>query len=163
MRFVVEPLARQDRTSFESGVEPLDRYFQRQVGQDLRRRVSACFVAVEQAAGVIAGYYMLAAAEIPLSELGPDIVRRLPRYPTVPAARLGRLAVDRRFRGEKLGAALLADAVKRASRTDIAVYAMIVDAKDDTAAAFYRHHGFMAYGSAPNKLVAPLASLIAQG
>jgi predicted GNAT family N-acyltransferase len=66
--------------------------------------------------------------------------KRLPRYPSVPVARLCRLAVDQ-DRGRKLGSALLWDAIQRSSRSEIAVFALVVDAKDDQAAAFYHHHG----------------------
>ncbi|HEV7880044.1 GNAT family N-acetyltransferase [Bradyrhizobium sp.] len=60
----------------------------------------------------------------------------------LPAALIGRLAVDRRYQGPSLGAALLFDAIARAVRADAAVFTLIVDAKDDAAARFYRHHGF---------------------
>jgi GNAT superfamily N-acetyltransferase len=85
--------------------------------------------------------------------------KRLPRYPTVPVARLGRLAVDEGYRGQKLGAALLWDAATRAARSEMAVFALMVAAKDDQAEAFYRHHGFVLFGGATRQLVLPLASL----
>lgn len=87
-------------------------------------------------------------------------------YPSAPLsdpARLGRLAVDTRFIGQTLGAALLADAVIRAAASEVAVFAVVVDAKDPQAGAFWRHHGFAACGSAPGKLIAPLATLLPQG
>jgi len=141
-----------DRTRFRSGVSALDDYLARQAGQDVRRRVSACFLAIDADSGRIAGYYTLAAAGVALTDLPPSFARRLPRYPSVPVARLGRLAIDTGFRGRKLGAALLADAVTRAMRSEVAVLALVVDAKDDQAAAFYRHHGFEPLGSAPRRL-----------
>jgi hypothetical protein len=92
--FVVEPLGSgHDRTSFVCGVEPLDRYFRNQAGQDVRRRATACFVCQERATGQIAGYYTLSAGSILLTDLPAQLAKRLPRYPTVPIARLGRLAV----------------------------------------------------------------------
>jgi GNAT superfamily N-acetyltransferase len=99
---------------FRCGEDALDRYFQTQVTQDIRRHIANCFVAVEAIAGTIAAYYTISAASIPLVDLPPDETRRLPRYPTVPAVRIGRLAVDQRFHGRGLGAALLADAATRA-------------------------------------------------
>lgn len=159
-RFDILPLDGRDRTGFGSTIEALDRYFHLQVGQDIRRRVAACFIAVEQASDAIAGFYTLSAADIAMTLLPPELVGRLPRYPTLPAARLGRLAVDRRFTGQKLGSALLADAVLRAAASEVAVHAMIVDAKNAAAEAFYRHHGFAGYGSAPGKLMAPIAALL---
>jgi ribosomal protein S18 acetylase RimI-like enzyme len=97
---------------------------------------------VDDASGRVAAYYTLAAGSVLLSGLPEDLARRLPRYPSVPIVRLGRLAVDRSFQGCKLGGSLLADAAVRALRSEIGVFALVVDAKDDAAAAFYRHHGF---------------------
>lgn len=108
----------------------------------MRRRVSNCFVAVVQGSAAIAGYYTLAASSLQLAEIAANDAKKLPRYPIVPAALVGRLAVDRRFAGAGLGSTLLADAMMRAARADPAVYALVVDAKDDTALAFYRHLGF---------------------
>ncbi|MGR3433827.1 MAG: GNAT family N-acetyltransferase [Shimia sp.] len=142
-------------------MDALDRYFHRQAGQDMRRRMAVCVVATETGTEAIAGFYTLAAADIPVADVPEALMKRLPRYPTLPAARLGRLAIDERFRGRGLGAALLADAAGRAARAEIAVHAMVVDAKDGAAEAFYRHHGFETYGSAPNTLIAPLRRLLA--
>jgi len=150
--FRIELLAAHDRAGFTSGVEALDRYLRTQASQDMRRRVSNCFVAVPDGAATIAGFYTLAAASIPIHDLPDDQTRRLPRYPVLPAARIGRLAVDDGFRGRQLGAALLFDAVLRALRAEPAVLTVIVDAKDDTAAAFYRHHGFQPFAARPCSL-----------
>ena len=155
--FRIEVLAPgHDRAGFSSGVEALDRYFREQATQDVKRRATACYVAVETATARIAGYYTLAAAGVALADLPETLIKRLPRYPSVPVARLGRLAVDRDFRGRKLGAALLWDATIRASRSEVAVFALVVDAKDDQAEAFYRHHGFLPFGSLARQLVLPL-------
>lgn len=147
-----------DRTTFNSGSEPLDRYLREQVTQDVRRRVAACFVALADGQR-IAGYYTLASASLMLADLPASIGRKLPRYPTVPAVRMGRLAVDQAFKGQGLGGALLADALDRAVRSEIAAYALMVDAKDEAAAAFYRHHGFIALPDSPFTLFLPLATL----
>jgi ribosomal protein S18 acetylase RimI-like enzyme len=161
--FVIEVLASgHDRASFSCGVEALDRYFRRQVMQDVRRRATACYVALEAPGGKIAGYYTLAAAGIPLAEMPAELTKRLPRYPSVPVARLGRLAVDQAYRGRKLGSALLWDAVQRSLRSEIAVFALVVDAKDDQAVAFYRHHGFVTFSSQPRQLVLPIRNITGQ-
>ncbi|MFM2119349.1 MAG: hypothetical protein RL722_817 [Pseudomonadota bacterium] len=145
-----------EREHFQCGEPALDHYLRQQAGQDARRRVSACFVAVEIVSHRLAGYYTLSAGGLALNELPEPLARRLPRYPSVPIARLGRLAVDGQFQGRRLGAALLADAMWRASRSEVAVHAMVVDAKDDAAINFYRHHGFMHFGSLPRQLMLPL-------
>ena len=146
------------RSAFCSGSEPLDRYFKQQVTQDIRRRVTACYVALTDDQQM-AGYYTLASASILLSDLPMALVKKLPRYPTVPAIRMGRLAVDKAFHGLGLGAALLADALARSIRSDIAAYALLVDAKDESAEAFYRHHGFIKFPSQALNLFLPLATV----
>lgn len=154
----VRLLGKEDRSDFCCGAEPLDRYFKTQVGNNIRRRVNACDVAVEKTTGRVAGYYRLSAADVPVSDLPVDMTRRLPRYPAVPAARIGRLAIDRRFQGRRLGGALLLNAAMCALRSEIAVFALLVDAKDDEAAAFYRHYGFNAFASSPLQLIAPIGT-----
>lgn len=155
--FIIEPLGRHhDRAGFVCGVEALDEYFRKQVTQDIRRRATACYVAVERQGAKVAGYYTLAAAGIAVTDLPGELIKRLPRYPSVPAARLGRLAVDRSYRGQKLGSALLWDAIQRSCRSEIAVFALVVDAKDDQAVRFYQHHGFVSFRSQPQKLFLPL-------
>ncbi len=161
--FLIEPSGTShDRASFACGVDTLDRYFHEHVTQDVRRSVTACFVAVEMSRARIAGYYTLAAAGIPLADMPPALAKRLPRYPSVPVARLGRLAVDQAYRGRKLGSAVLWDAVQRSLRSEVAVFALVVDAKDDQADTFYRHHGFVPFRSQLRQLVLPLASFIAK-
>ena len=147
-----------DRHKFTSSSQPLDRYFQQQVTQDIRRRVTACFVALDHNDHV-AGYYALASASVPLTDLPASLAKKLPRYPSIPTIRMGRLAVDQTFKGQGLGAALLADALDRAIHSEIAAYALVVDAKDDVASAFYRHHGFIALPDAALTLFLPLASV----
>ena len=146
-----------DRNGFNSGSEPLDSYFKKQVTQDIRRKVTACFVALS-ADGRVAGYYTLASASIFLGDLPAEITRKLPRYPSVPAVRMGRLAVDQAFRGQGLGGALLADALTCVVRSEIAAYALMADAKDEKAADFYRHHGFLETATKPLTLFLPLAT-----
>lgn len=145
-----------ERAQFSCGVEALDRYFLQQVGQDIRRRVANCFVAVDTTTGQVAGYYTLSATSVPLSELEPIVAKRLPRYPSVPAALLGRLAVGMDFRGQGLGAVLVADAADRSRRAELAVALLLAEAKDDSARAFYEHLGFRATTSGGLRLILPL-------
>jgi ribosomal protein S18 acetylase RimI-like enzyme len=155
---VIEPLgSHHDRAAFSCGEPALDAYLQRQASQDIRRRVAQVFVAVGDTPEKIAGYYSLSAASFEKDELPPALAKRLPHYP-VPAAVLGRLAIDRRQQGRGLGETLLLDAIRRvvrASRT-IAVYAIIVDAKTERAQAFYQRYGFRTFASEPRRLFLPL-------
>ena len=105
--FTVEILrSEHDRTRFACGVAALDRYFREIVSQDIRRRLSNCFVAVD-ANAMVAGYYTFAATAVPLTELPTEQTKRLPRYPSVPAGLIGRLAVDRRFQGRGVGSLMV--------------------------------------------------------
>jgi len=153
--------ATHDRTAFNCGSAQLDRYVREQVTQDVRRRVATCFVALTDERR-IAGYYTLASSSVPLSDLPIETAKKLPRYPTVPAVRLGRLAVDQTFKGQGLGGALLADAIDRAAGAEIAAYAVIVNAKEEVAVAFYRHHGFIALPDSPLTLFLPLSTVFPQ-
>ena len=157
-RIALLDAARHDRSAFDCDAEPLNRYLQQQATQDVRRRFASCFVAITDDDG-IAGYYTLASSSVLLIDLPADTRKRLPRYPTVPAVRMGRLAVDRRFKGMGLGAALLADAMTHAAHAEIAAHTLIVDAKDETALEFYRHHGFIALPDAPLTVFLPLETV----
>jgi ribosomal protein S18 acetylase RimI-like enzyme len=159
--FVVEPLSsNHNRLAFSCGVDALDRYLHTQASQDVRRRISNCFVAVPSDSAVIAGYYTLSAASIPIVDLPPEQTKRLPRYPVLPAALIGRLAVDHRYTGRSLGSALLFDAIQRVGRADPAVFALIVDAKNESAATFYRHFGFEPFASVPMSFFLPMATAV---
>lgn len=159
-RFRIEALAPDhDRAGFSCGDDPLDRYLREQASQDMRRRTSACYVAIDEEANTIAGYYTLAAASVPLTDLSDKLAKKLPRYPLVPVARVGRLAVSLAFRKRGLGAALLWDAGARAMHSGMGVFALVVDAKNETAAAFYKHHGFVGFSSNPLAFVLPIATL----
>ena len=158
---VVEPLGSHHyRASFSCGEPALDNYLRRQASQDERRRVARIFVAVGDAPGNIAGYYSLSAASFGKDDLPPDVARRLPHYP-VPAAVLGRLAVDRRYQGQGLGETLLLDAIYRVVRASatIAVYAVIVDAKNERGRTFYERYGFRAFAGLPRRLFLPLETV----
>ena len=158
--FTIQPLtAAHNRKEFSCGVPALDRYFREQATQDIRRRVSNCFVATD-AAGTVAAYYTFSAASLPLSDLPPDEAKRLPRYPLLPAGLIGRLAVDQRFQGSRLGGALVIDAGRRAAAADPAIFALVVDAENEAAARFYQHHGFRPFASRPMSLFIALATVM---
>lgn len=148
-------LKQHDRAAFDCDSEPLTRYLREQAGQDIKRRVAACWVALADPRR-IAGYYTLASASVVLGDLPPSTAKKLPRYPSVPTIRMGRLSVDKAFKGQGLGGALLADAIERATRAEIAAYALVVDAKDGAAASFYTHHGFISLPESPLTLFLPL-------
>lgn len=155
----IEPLTpRHDRVGFTCGVKALDRYLHAQAGQDARKNVAAPFVLVLPD-GAIAGYCTLSATAVNLGELPADIARKLPRYPLIPATLLGRLAVDQRHRGKGYGRHLLADALHRSLKSEIASFAIIVDAKDDEARRFYERESFLPLPDQPRRLFRPMTDI----
>jgi GNAT superfamily N-acetyltransferase len=154
----VEPLAdRHDRVSFRCGSEELERYLQKQAGQDLRKRVSAVFILTEDSRR-IAGYYTLSAHQFRIDDLPEDIAKRLPRYGVMPATLLGRFAIATEFQRQGLGEALLMDCLERSLRNAIQVasWAVIVDAKGTEAANFYTKYDFIAFPNNPKRLFLPM-------
>jgi ribosomal protein S18 acetylase RimI-like enzyme len=145
-----------DRACFDCGVAALNRYFREQVGQDIRRRFCNCFLAERRDGGSVAGYYTLSAGSVSIESLPVETARRLPRYPAVPVTLVGRLAVDMRYQGRQLGAALLFDALRRSLEAAPASFVMVVDAKDDRAAEFYRRHGFLELSRDTRRLFLPI-------
>ncbi|WP_290977195.1 GNAT family N-acetyltransferase [Ferrovibrio sp.] len=126
----------------------------------MKRDVARVFVALKNNTSTLCGYYSLSAASFQRDSLPPDQAKRLPHYP-VPAALLGRLAVDHSMKGKGLGAFLLMDALNRillATQT-LAVNAVIVDAKDNAAAAFYRKYGFIPFNRSEKRLFLPMATI----
>ena len=160
---VIEPLGQHhDRAAFSCGVPELDRYFRRQAGQDIRRRIARVFVAAAAIAPERAlGFYSLSALSIATEELPRDIARKLPKHP-MPAALIGRLAVDKAAQGIGIGKMLLMDAIHRtfAASEEIAVFAMVVDARGRNARRFYETFGFIPFPETPARLFLPLASTV---
>ena len=153
MQLRFEALAiRHDRSAFRSGEAALDDWFHKRAGQDDRRDVARVFVALDDEK--IAGFYSLGAFSLGLASLPERLAAKLPRYDAVPAALIGRLARDGRYRGEGIGELLLADAINRAltAAKNLAIYAIAVDAKNACAAEFYRTYGFRPFPLDPVRL-----------
>ncbi len=158
--YLIEPLgSHHNRAVFSCGIEPLDVYFQRQAGQDARKRVAAPFVLLDRSSGVVAGYYTLSQTGINMVELPTEISKKLPKYPVAPATLLGRLAVAKNYQGKGLGEILLMDALHRSLRNEIASMAVVVDAKDNNARSFYEHYQFIRFPDYPNRLFLPMTTI----
>ena len=154
MGIAIEPLgSHHDRTGFGCGQADLDDWFHRRAGQDERRNLARVFVATDDALGVI-GFYSLSSFTLGLADLPEALARKLPRYDAIPAALIGRLARDERVRGRGIGELLLADAVRRvlAAGKTLAVFAIVVEAKDARAAGFYEGFGFRRFPLRPERL-----------
>jgi GNAT superfamily N-acetyltransferase len=156
---VIAPLNKNhDRTGFHCNVDTLDHYIHKQAGQDIKRSISRVFVA-EQPGNPkeILGYYSLSTLSVQLSDLPENMARKLPRHP-IPAALIGRLAVGKHAQGHGIGRMLLIDAIQRTLSVShqIAIYAMIVDAVNDTARGFYEQYGFACLKGSCTRLFLPL-------
>lgn len=127
-----------DRSGFACGEPALDAYLQKQAGQDMKRGFATVVVARESAnPHEIIGFYTLCAASILLTKLPEATARKMPRYPSVPAIRLGRLAVSAAMQGRHIGSLLVLNALRRACRNELAWAVYLVDAKSARAAYFY--------------------------
>jgi len=151
--YFVEPLGRHDRLTFSCGVPDLDQYLHVQAGQDAKRKVAAPFVLVD-GLGNVAGYYTLSAYAIRVGELPPDVARKLPKYPLIPATLLGRFAISQAHQGRRLGRFLLMDALFRSwkNAAEVASVGVVAEAYDDAVRDFYLRHEFVPLQDQPRKL-----------
>ena len=160
----VEPLQKSHgRDAFSCGQIALDRYLQHQARQDAQRQVAAVFVAVMPPDSKVLGFYSLSASSINASDLPPDLAKKLPRYPHLPVTLLGRLATDQSSKGQGLGQFLLLDALYRSlqAAASIAAMAVVVDAKDTAAAAFYERYGFMPLSASEGRMFLSMKTVAA--
>jgi len=159
LQFAVLDGGRHDRAGFCSGVAPLDGYLQRQAAQHHRDGIATTHVLIDEAQpSCILGYCTLSAAQLHLRDLQEGDRQRLPAHP-VPAMRMGRLAVSQTAQGKHLGSLLLGHAVHLALslRQTLGVRVLVVDAKNERAAAFYLGHGFRPTSESALTLYLPLS------
>ncbi len=155
-----QPLGPQhDRAGFSCGVEALDHYLQKQARQDIKKHVAVALVLTPDGK-TIAGYYTLSQYSVELGVVPQEVAKKLPKYPVVPATLISRLAVSRAFRGRGLGELLLMDTLYRCrvGSRQAASAAVIVDAKDAQAVAFYKKYGFIELPKIPKRLFLPMAT-----
>ncbi|MGY2053133.1 GNAT family N-acetyltransferase [Methylobacterium sp. JK268] len=151
--------AQHDRSGFACGVEARDRSLRSQAGQDARRHIAAPYVLLEPPSPAGVGFSTLANTSLRAAELPASRVTKLPRYPLLPATLRGRLAVDAERRGRGFGTLLLLDPLRRCLRSETASLAVVVDAKDEVAAAFYERHEFLRLPDQPNRLFKPMSEI----
>lgn len=158
--FSICPLSKaHDRNSFSCGIESLDNYLHKQAGQDSRKKISVTYVLHDQNENKVAGYYTLSATAIELLALPENVRKKLPSYPCLPATLIGRLAIDETYRRRGLGELILIDAMKRAYRTssEVASFAVVVDAINQSAKEFYKKYGFLDLSISRNRLFLPMS------
>lgn len=147
MNLEIVPLhSSHSKKDFTCGKELLNNYIQKQAIQDVKRKLSVCFVLVGQDK-IVKGYYTLSSTGIPKEIIPVDLSKKLPKsYTNLPATLLGRLAVDKSVSGQGLGELLLIDALKRSynvSKSEIGSMAVVVDPIDEQAVKFYEKYGFI--------------------
>ena len=140
---VVEP--------FACGQPELDRFLIRHALGAQQSNSSQTYVAV--AGKEIIGFYTIVAGEVHHANAPERVVKGMPRHP-IPLLVLARLAVQSSVQGRGVGAGLLLDALGRTLQVAdvVGIRALAVHAKDDQAAAFYRHFGFAPSPTDPRHL-----------
>lgn len=165
IKYQIIPLTKQhNKAKFNCGSSALDRYLREVASQDRRQYIAAPFVITDHESCNVIGFYTLSAMGIYLDDLTAEQQKKLPKYPMLPATRLGRLAVAQSHQGNGLGELLLIDALARSltMSKEIASYAVVVDTKDDNAVQFYQRYGFSAFlGNNTGRLYLPMKTVAA--
>jgi GNAT superfamily N-acetyltransferase len=154
---------RQDRESFDCGEPALNEFLRRHARRSHELGGAKTFVAVNSDDGkTILGFYSLSPASIAFART-PDVVKRGLARHEVPGFRLARLGVDRRFQGQGLGGQLLMAAGRRCvlAASEVGGVALVIDAKNETAAGWYAGFGSVQLADAPLTLMLPLSTIAA--
>ncbi len=136
------------REDFYSGKELLDNYIKKQVNQDIKKKLSVCFVITENEdkKEKVKGYYTLSNSGVSREMIPGNYQKKFPKsYKTIPVTLLGRLARDRQYNVKRAGEFLLMDALYKChlAAKEIASFAVVVDPIDEEAESFYEKYGFM--------------------
>ena len=162
-QYIVELLdkVKHDIKFFNCGIKELDLYIKERGSQEIKKKVSAVYVIHEKGKKDIFGYYTLSSYSINLSDLPEDVIKKFPKYPLLPATLIGRLAVDKKLQGKKIGQHLLLDALFRSYRLSkqIGSIAVVVDAKNKKAKGFYEKFGFKSFHKHSLKLYLPMKTI----
>ena len=149
-----------DRAAFDCGDAALNEFLLRYARQSHDQGAAKTFLAIDDASNAILGFYSLAPASIAYDRT-PDIVRRGLARHEVAGFRLARIAVHRAWQGSGLGGQLLLAAGRRclAVAAEVGGTILIIDAKNDRAAAWYASYGAVPLIDADNTLILPLATI----
>ena len=134
------------RNNFDCGKEQLNNYVKFQVNQDIKRKLSACFVLSDKESNDIKGFYTLSNYSIPLDSFPDYIQNKFPKsYQAIPCTLLGRLAINLTYQGQGIGKILLIDALKRSYEVskEIGSFAVVVDPIDEKSEKFYEKYDFI--------------------
>ena len=161
-KFTVVPFDKnQQRKQFDCGIDELNKYLYQNISQDVKRNIATAFVVLDN--NKIIGFYTLSASSINTGDLPEILKNKCPKYPLVPVALLGRLAVDVHYQKQGLGDLLLMDALKRSLRSSeqIAIMSVAVDAINQSAINFYQNYGFDKLSG--NRLFLPIKTIARLG
>ncbi len=146
MSYLTQALSKShNKAKFSCGNQLLDGYLHKQAGQDIKRKLSVCFILSDES-NIVKGYYTLSSSSINRDELPVEVIKILPSsYENLPVTLLGRLARNVNNKGEGIGELLLLDALKRSYDTTktVASMAVVVDPIDEKAVRFYSNYGFI--------------------
>jgi GNAT superfamily N-acetyltransferase len=158
--WIVERLAaHHDRNAFDCGNPSLNNWFRQQAGQFEKKDLARTYVLVSASrTALVGGYYSISTCQIHHADLPPAQSKGLPQNMVIPAALLGKLAVHKDHHGRGIGSALLAYAFQRMLHlaNEIGLRVVVVDAIDESAAAFYLKQGFIAMPNHSNRLFIPI-------
>ncbi len=151
---------------FRCGVHALDDYLHRHALRNQQAGLGATFLLERSDTDdphlpPILGFYTLSMAQVEPSTAQPYMPNPLPGYPA-PVTLIGRLAVDERATGRGYGEKLLIDAFARvvAAAELVACIGVLVDAKNEQAATFYRRYQFEAVtGGWPQRMFLPISTI----
>ena len=112
---IIRPLdSSHDRAGLDCGVPALNEFLRKTARQHREKGLSNSFVLLGNAvSSSILGFFTLMFLKVNSDTIPTKYSRRFPNPSQLPAAKLARLAVDKRFQGKGYGAILLADAVRR--------------------------------------------------
>lgn len=135
-------------TNFDCGKEALNKFLQRNALQNQQNNSARTFVSLNS--NEVAGYYSLSTGSVGVDDAPERMRKGLANHP-IPIILMARFAVDRRFQGQGLGAALFKDAIKRTLNvlSNIGARAFVVHAKDEEAKKFYEKLGMIPFESNP--------------
>ncbi len=151
-----------DRQNFDCGVLALNDYFAKQANQDQSRDVCRVYVLVsENNPQKVMAYYTLSVGSVALLSFPESLRKKLPKYP-IPVALIGRIAVDQEYQKQGWGEHLLMHALQKIAQVSeqVGIFAVILDAKDDTAKSFYIKYGFIPFVDQPMKLFLPIRTIL---
>lgn len=149
------------KDKFKCGLYALDHYLKTQASQDVKKNISVAYVVTGHGSEEVLGYYTLSSIGIFSGELPEEVIKELPRYPILPGILLKRLAVDENEQRKSIGSYLMLDALKRSIEVSnqIGIVAVVVEAKNENAVAFYKNYGFIVLPDNGHRLFLPLSTI----